>query len=250
MKSGLYISAATLTREIEEDGWLLALPAVAGLRERPLVFHRPVTFFVGENGTGKSTLLEAIAAAWGFNPEGGTRNFTFSTRLSHSVLWRSLTLTKRGFARDGFFLRAESFYNVATSIEQLDSQPAFSPPAIDSYGGVSLHRQSHGESFLALVQNRFGGEGLYLLDEPEAALSPSRLLTLMGEMDQLVKADSQFIVATHSPILMAFPGARIYELSKEGIRAVEYRETEHYQLTKRFLDDPERMLRYLLEEEI
>ena len=132
MKSGLYISAAALTREIEEDGWLLALPAVAGLRERPLVFHRPVTFFVGENGTGKSTLLEAIAAAWGFNPEGGTRNFTFSTRPSHSALWRSLTLTKRGFARDGFFLRAESFYNVATSIEQLDSQPAFSPPVIDS----------------------------------------------------------------------------------------------------------------------
>ena len=111
MKSGLYISAAALTREIEEDSWLLALPAVAGLRERPLVFHRPVTFFVGENGTGKSTLLEAIAAAWGFNPEGGTRNFTFSTRPSHSALWRSLTLTKRGFARDGFFLRAESFYN-------------------------------------------------------------------------------------------------------------------------------------------
>ena len=137
MRNGLYISAAALTREIEEDGWLLELPAVAGLRERPLVFHRPVTFFVGENGTGKSTLLEAIAAAWGFNPEGGTRNFTFSTRLSHSVLWRSLTLTKRGFARDGFFLRAESFYNVATSIEQLDSQPAFSPPVIDSYGGVS-----------------------------------------------------------------------------------------------------------------
>ncbi len=115
MKSGLYISAAALTREIEEDSWLLALPAVAGLRERPLVFHRPVTFFVGENGTGKSTLLEAIAAAWGFNPEGGTRNFTFSTRPSHSALWRSLTLTKRGFARDGFFLRAESFYNVAVS---------------------------------------------------------------------------------------------------------------------------------------
>ena len=127
MRNGLYISAAALTREIEEDGWLLALPAVAGLRERPLVFHRPVTFFVGENGTGKSTLLEAIAAAWGFNPEGGTRNFTFSTRPSHSALWRSLTLTKRGFARDGFFLRAESVYNVATSIEQMDSPPAFSP---------------------------------------------------------------------------------------------------------------------------
>ena len=233
MKSGLYISAAALTREIEEDSWLLALPAVAGLRERPLVFHRPVTFFVGENGTGKSTLLEAIAAAWGFNPEGGTRNFTFSTRLSHSVLWRSLTLTKRGFARDGFFLRAESFYNVATSIEQLDSQPAFSPPVIDSYGGVSLHR--------------FGGHGLYLLDEPEAALSPTRQLSLLALLDQLVREDSQLIIATHSPILMALPGAEILQFSQEGVEPVSYRDTEHYQITRRFLEDPDRMLRYLLE---
>lgn len=247
MKSGLYISAAALTREIEEDGWLLALPAVAGLRERPLVFHRPVTFFVGENGTGKSTLLEAIAAAWGFNPEGGTRNFTFSTRPSHSALWRSLTLTKRGFARDGFFLRAESFYNVATSIEQLDSQPAFSPPVIDSYGGVSLHRRSHGESFLALVQNRFGGHGLYLLDEPEAALSPTRQLSLLALLDQLVREDSQLIIATHSPILMALPGAEILQFSQEGVEPVSYRDTEHYQITRRFLEDPDRMLRYLLE---
>ncbi len=137
---------------------------------------------------------------------------------------------------------------MATNIDEMDETLAASPRLIDSYGGVSLHCQSHGESFLALVQNRFGGEGLYLLDEPEAALSPSRLLTLLGEMNALVKADSQFIVATHSPILMAFPGARIYELSGTGIRPVEYRETEHYQLTKRFLDDPERMLRYLLEE--
>ena len=136
---------------------------------------------------------------------------------------------------------------MATNIDEMDEAPAFAPRLIDSYGGVSLHGQSHGESFLALVQNRFGGKGLYLLDEPEAALSPTRLLTLMGEMDGLVKADSQFIIATHSPILMAFPQARLYELSKEGVRAVEYRETEHYQLTKRFLDNPERMLRYLLE---
>ena len=129
----------------------------------------------------------------------------------------------------------------------MDEEPSFSPRLIDSYGGVSLHHQSHGESFLALVQNRFGGNGLYLLDEPEAALSPTRQLTLLGEMHQLVEQDSQFIVATHSPILMAYPGARIYELREDGIHPTTYQETEHYQLTRRFLENPERMLRYLLE---
>lgn len=207
----------------------------------------PVTFLVGENGSGKSTLLEAIAVSCGFNAEGGTRNFTFSTRATHSELGEYITVAKRRYPRDGFFLRAESFYNVATNIDEMDEEPSFSPRLIDSYGGVSLHSQSHGESFLALVQNRFGGEGLYLLDEPEAALSPTRQLTLLGEMHQLVGRNSQFIIATHSPILMAYPGARIYELSENGIASVEYRETEHYQLTLRFLENPERMLRYLLE---
>ena len=250
MTAGPYISGIKLTGQLAAGSYLPAIPAIRHLMEAgALELRKPVTFFVGENGTGKSTLLEAVAVAYGFNPEGGTRNFSFSTEDSHSELWKALTLVKRGYASDGFFLRAESLYNVASYIDRIDREPSFSPPVIDSYGGVSLHCRSHGESFLALVQNRFGGEGLYLLDEPEAALSPSRLLTLMGEMNQLVKADSQFIVATHSPILMAFPGARIYELSEEGIRAVEYRETEHYQLTKRFLDNPERMLRYLLEEE-
>lgn len=246
---GAYLRSVRLRRELPEGSWLRGLGPVRHLMAgNGLEFDRPVTFLVGENGTGKSTLLEGIAVACGFNPEGGTRNFSFSTRATHSELGEYLTPVRKRYPRDGFFLRAESFYNVATNIDQLDEAPSMSPRLIDSYGGVSLHCQSHGESFLALVQNRFGGEGLYLLDEPEAALSPSRLLTLMGEMDQLVKADSQFIVATHSPILMAFPKARIYVLSGEGVRAAEYRETEHYQLTKRFLDDPERMLRYLLED--
>lgn len=248
MKS-VYLASVRLRRELPEGSYLRGLgPVQYFTNGGVLEFDRPVTFLVGENGTGKSTLLEGIAVACGFNPEGGTRNFSFSTRATHSELGEYLTPARKRYPRDGFFLRAESFYNVATNIDEMDEAPAFAPKLIDSYGGVSLHRQSHGESFLALVQNRFGGEGLYLLDEPEAALSPSRLLTLMGEMDQLVKRDSQFIVATHSPILMAFPKARIYELSESGIRAVEYRETEHYQLTKRFLDDPERMLRYLLED--
>ena len=212
------------------------------------VWDRSGILWKGTRGAGKSTLLEAIAVACGFNPEGGTRNFSFSTRATHSVLGEYLTPGRKRYPEDGFFLRAESFYNVATNIDEMDEVLSFSPRLVESYGGVSLHQQSHGESFLALVQNRFGGHGLYLLDEPEAALSPSRLLTLLGEMHQLVRSDSQLIIATHSPILMAYPDARIYELYREGIRMTAYKETEHYQLTKQFLDAPERMLRYLLED--
>ena len=249
MLSRPYISAAALTRPIETDRYLLNIPAIQSLAQgRPLALTKPVTFFVGENGAGKSTLLEAIAVAYGFNPEGGTKNFHFSTSASHSSLWRSLTLTKRGFPEDGFFLRAESFYNVATNIDQMDEGPSFGGQVIDSYGGISLHRQSHGESFLSLVQNRFGGHGVYLLDEPEAALSPTRLLSLLVLIDDLVKNDSQLIIATHSPILMAYPGADILQFSENGIQAVPYKETEHYQVTRRFLEDPGRMLRYLLDE--
>lgn len=243
----IYADSVFLRRPLEANSYLNSLPAVNWLKEHRLMLDTPVTFLVGENGSGKSTLLEAIAVSCGFNAEGGTRNFTLSTRATHSELGEYITVAKRRYPRDGFFLRAESFYNVATNIDEMDEEPSFSPRLIDSYGGVSLHSQSHGESFLALVQNRFGGEGLYLLDEPEAALSPTRQLTLLGEMYQLVERDSQFIIATHSPILMAYPGARIYELSENGIASVEYRETEHYQLTRRFLENPERMLRYLLE---
>lgn len=247
--AGRYLDSVFLRRELPEGSYLSAIPAVRWLQTHRLALNAPVTFLVGENGSGKSTLLEAIAVACGFNAEGGTRNFTFSTRETHSQLGEYLTVAKRRYPRDGFFLRAESFYNVATNIDEMDEAPSFSPRLIDSYGGVSLHAQSHGESFLALVQNRFGGQGLYLLDEPEAALSPSRQLTLLGELRRLAERDSQFLIATHSPILMAYPGARIYLLDEEGIREIAYRETEHYQLTRRFLEDPERMLRYLFGKE-
>lgn len=242
-----YLTSVRLRHPLPVESYLCGLPAVRYLMEGgTLTFDRPVTFLVGENGTGKSTLLEGIAVACGFNPEGGTRNFSFSTRATHSPLGEYLTPARRRYPKDGFFLRAESFYNVATHIDQLD-ETVPGPRLIDSYGGVSLHHQSHGESFLSLVEHRFGGHGLYLLDEPEAALSPARLLTLMVLLDQLVKKDSQFIIATHSPILMAFPGARLYQLGEAGVTAVDYQETEHYQLTRRFLENPERMLHYLLE---
>lgn len=245
----IYLNKILLQRSIERNSYLHQLPAVQALQaNKELAFPAPVTFLVGENSTGKSTLLEAIAVACGFNPEGGTKNFTFSTHQSHSDLYRALTPSRLHRERDGFFLRAESFYNVATNIDELDNAPGLGAPVIQSYGGVSLHQQSHGESFLALVQNRFGGKGLYLLDEPEAALSPARQLTLLAEIHRLVSCDSQFIIATHSPILMAYPGAHIWQLSSKGIEAVAYEETEHYQLTLRFLENPKRYLQYLLED--
>ena len=235
-----YLSAIKLNKGLPENTYLNSVAPVRYLMQNELTFDRPVTFFVGENGVGKSTLLEAIAVCCGFNPEGGSRNFRFSTEDTHSGLGEYLTPIRKGYNKDGFFLRAESFYNVASYLDNMKD-----PTAYASYGGVSLHEQSHGESFLALVQNRFGGEGLYLLDEPEAALSPSKILTLMVEINQLVQENSQFIISTHSPILMAFPNARIYLIDGSGIRPVNYRDTEHFSLTKQFLDDPERMLHYL-----
>jgi len=237
---GPYISAVRLKSAPGSGSYLAGLPVLRHLAETgKLQFDRAVTFLVGENGTGKSTLLEGIAVAAGFNAEGGSKNFNFATRESHSELHEHLTLVRRGYPQDGFFLRAESFYNAASYIDEVMYQ--------DSYGGVSLHRQSHGESFLALVRHRFGGQGLYLLDEPEAALSPTGLLTLMAEIHRLTQAGSQFIIATHAPMLMALPEARIYELSEAGIESVAYRETGHYRITRRFLEDPEGVLGRVLE---
>ncbi len=240
MISTQYLRQIRLKREEVPsfDRYPFNLPAVRHLEE--LVFHPRVTFFIGENGSGKSTLLEALAVALDFNPEGGSRNFNFGTRDSHSDLHRYLRLS-RGIMRprDGFFLRAESFFNVATEIERLG--------VIDSYGGVSLHEQSHGEAFLALMMNRFGVEGLYLLDEPEAALSPQRQLSVLTRLHELAEDGSQFVIATHSPILMAYPEATIYLFSTDGIERVEYTDTEHYRVTRDFLLRPQRMLDILFD---
>ena len=250
MKSNLYISEVRIGKEILRNNYLSRLPVIRNLQKMGgLNFHKNVTFLVGENGVGKSTLIEGIAVAMGFNPEGGTINFNFATNDSHSDLYHYLTVS-RGYKRhrDGFFLRAESFYNVASNIDELDAEPGFGAKLISSYGGVSLHKQSHGESFLALVENRFSGNGLYILDEPEAALSPMRLMRLMVCMQELVKNNSQFIISTHSPILMTFPDADVVEITTDGIRSVDYRDTAHYIVTKRFMDAPEKIVESLLGE--
>ena len=241
-----YLKEISLKRDSIEsfEKYPFCIPAVKELDS--IQFAKEVTIFVGENGSGKSTLLEAIAVGLGFNAEGGTKNFSFGTRNTHSNLYKYIRLS-RSFKsyRDGFFLRAESFYNVATNIDELDEAPSFGPPIKNSYGGVSLHEQSHGESFLALMVERFSGKGLYLLDEPEAALSPTRQLAVLSRMHQLINEESQFIMASHSPILMAYPGATIYQIDNSGIYPIEYRETEHYEITRAFLEKPEPMLREL-----
>jgi predicted ATPase len=215
-----------------------SMPAIRHLEE--LHFRSSVTFFIGENGTGKSTLLEAIAVATGFNAEGGSKNFRFATRASHSPLHEYLGLVRSGRRpRDGYFLRAESFYNVATAADEYGVN--------QFYGGESLHAQSHGESFMALVLNRLKGNGLYLFDEPEAALSPTRQLSLLVAMQDLVERGSQFVIATHSPILLGYPGAEILQFGTEAITRIDYKATEHYVVTRAFLEQPERMLRELMQ---
>lgn len=230
-----FIVRLSLLRERVEDWqrYPFAIPAIAALDE--LALERPVTFLIGENGTGKSTLLEAIAVGCGLNPEGGSKNFRFSTRASHSALGAHLRLTRSAKRpRDSYFLRAESYFNLATEIENLDREPG-GPLIIDSHGGRSLHEQSHGESFFALFMHRFGGNGLYLLDEPEAALSPTRQLAFLARLHELVGTGAQFIIATHSPILMAYPDAVIFQMTPDGPQDIAYTETEHYTVTRNFL---------------
>jgi len=221
------------------------LPVIKLMEE--ISFHPNVTYIIGENGVGKSTLIEAIAVSYGFNPEGGTKNMSFSTTASHSSLHEYLRVGKSyRQARDGFFLRAETIYNVSSHIDDLDAAPG-GPPVIASYGGTSLHKQSHGESFFSIFIHRFGGNGIYILDEPEAALSPMRQMAMLRRIDELIKNGSQFIIATHSPIILAYPSAKIYEITPTSLDVVDYKETEHYILTKTFLDSPEYMLNKLLE---
>lgn len=233
------IRSVSLRREgVDASRYPFSIPALRSLTT--LELHPQVTLFAGGNGSGKSTLVEAIAVAAGFNAEGGSRNMRFSTRASHSELHEHLHLVRDDRPqRDGFFLRAESFYNVATEVAALE---------VSGYGDTPLHEQSHGESFLALALERFRGRGLYILDEPEAALSVQGVLALIRRMHELASDGSQFVVSTHSPILLAYPGARIYVLSEDGIVETPWEETEPVELTRSFLADRGRFLHYLFAE--
>jgi len=230
----------------DRNAYPFSIPALHDLDE--LALDPAVTFFVGENGSGKSTLIEAIAVAAKLNPEGGSRFMRMSTHDSLSGLHRSLRLVKgTRRIRDGYFLRAESFFNVATRLEQM-TREEMGGSALAPYGGRSLHAQSHGESFLALIANRFGGDSFFVLDEPEAALSLRGQLALMRRMHDLVALGSQFVVSTHSPVLLGYPGATIYSLSDKGLARTRYEETENYELTRSFLKDRDQFLRHLFED--
>lgn len=214
-----------------------------------LKLNTNVTFFVGENGSGKSTLLEGLAESCGFSLTGGSRNHNLATANTidgyESPLTKHLKLTwipRR--ITNGFFMRAENFFNFASYIDEIAKSD---PRILNAYGGKSLHEQSHGESFLSLFNNRFE-TGIYLLDEPEAALSPARILALMSVINQLESnGRAQFIIATHSPILICYPGATVYQFDENGVHKTNYEETEHFRLTKSFLDNPSAYLRHLFD---
>jgi len=205
-----------------------------------ITFRHSVTFFVGENGSGKSTLLEALAECCGFNPEGGNRDHQREALADRSELARSLRLSWLPKVAEGFFMRAESFYNFASYIEQVSDMRA--------YGGRSLHQQSHGESFLSLFSNRFE-QGIYILDEPEAALSPQRQLSFLKIIHDLeAPGHAQFLISTHSPILLAYPGAVLLSLDGGSIQEIAYRDTDHFNVTRDFLNAPERCFRHLFQD--
>lgn len=243
----MFLKSATIKREIipNYEEYPFSIPFVRTLDE--LELDTPITFFVGENGAGKSTLLEAIADQIGFNPAGGsTQNYqAYNVHKSEAALGEYVKLAWWPKVTNGFFLRAETFYQFASHVDETDLERSYK-----AYGGKSLHHQSHGESFFSLFQHRFQGNAIYLLDEPEAALSPTRQLAFLTLLHDLLKEGNvQFIIATHSPILLGYPDARIYHFHEKGVEEIEYEQTEHYQVTSYFLQHREKMLAQLFEEE-
>jgi len=235
MNTKLFITKISLDREIipSFDKYPFNIDVIKSFKE--LKITSPVTFLVGDNGIGKSTFIEAIAVAIGLNPEGGSQNFKFSTKDTHSILSNYLTISHFNIPKTKFFLRAESFYNVASEIVRI-SEEGGQGPLYDSYGG-NLHECSHGESFIKLVQNRFSENGLYILDEPEAALSPQRQMSLLCLIDDLIRKGSQFIIATHSPILISYRKGEILDLN-DNFEKIKYEDTDIYKIYKMYLDNP------------
>lgn len=225
--------------DVDDSSYPFSIPAVKDIES--ISFDSPVTFFVGENGSGKSTIVESIAVAAGFNAEGGTKNYNFSSYDTTSSLSDRMTLIRGGLReKSGYFLRAESFYTTANYADT----GTFPGPIL--FDGKRIHEQSHGEAFMSIIKGF--SKGLYIFDEPESALSPQRQLALIVAMGELIKQGSQFIIATHSPILLSYPGANIYQLSTNGIEKVAYEDIEHVKLTRDFLKNPSQYLRRLLKE--
>ncbi|MCM3782774.1 AAA family ATPase [Neobacillus mesonae] len=238
----MYLRSVRLLQEKIENGqaYPFNIPSIINMEE--IQFNKPVSFFVGENGSGKSTLLEAIAYQCGFHTAGGGRNNIYDVEAAESALGDYIRLSWMPKITNGFFLRAESFYQFAS---YLDTDPA----SLEYYGGKSLHHQSHGESFLSLFVHRFGNQrAVYLLDEPEAALSPTRQLSLLRVIYDL-RQHAQFIIATHSPVLLGYPEAEIFSFDQTPIGPIEYEDTEHYQVTRRFLENKKQMLNELFRDD-
>lgn len=242
---GPYLTGIYATEQAtQSEAFPFSLPYV---RTLDLGLDRPVTFFVGENGSGKSTLLEAVADLSGFQSSGGGRSDVYDDPLAHAPLSRALRPRFRKRPRDGFFFRAENFVNFATLLEERRKDPEFLGNPYGAYGGTSLHEKSHGEAFLSVFDHRVN-DGLFLLDEPEAALSPQRQLSLLYIMhDRVKRLGAQFIVATHSPIMLTFPGAGIISFDSPALELVKLEETKHYQITKGVLDNPGRYWKGLLD---
>jgi len=239
-KKDLFVKGLKIAWEnIAADSYLRNIKTIAGIES--LTFNSPITFFVGENGSGKSTLLEAMAVAYGFNPEGGTVNYSFSTYDSHSELCDAVTLQK-SFKKvyTGYYLRAESFYNVATKEEEYSE-------TAEEWKKLKLHKQSHGESFLTIIDKYFSPNGLFFLDEPEAALSPQRQMTLLLKIAESTKNNSQFFIVTHSSVLLTLPGAEIISFDNGHLHKIKYEETESYRISEMFINHREQILKRLLE---
>ena len=242
----LYLKSVDIYKdEIPRNNYIHNLSVIKNFKK--IEFKKPVTIFVGENGLGKSTLIEGVATKWGFNEEGGSRHFNFKTRQTESDLNKYIKIIKGPYrAKDGYFLRSESLYNVASNIDDLDEVKCDAPPISLAYGGKSLHNQSHGESFLSIFFKRFMGNGLYILDESEAALSPVSQMSLLIRINQLVNLNSQFIIATHSPILLAIPNAEILQITENGISAKKYFETNNFKTMKNFFQNTEKTVNLLI----